>query len=52
MHVEMRSEDDIRGAREGAARAGGGEARGWCLRGQLKKIFQEGGSDQPSNQNC
>lgn len=32
-----RSENDIRGAQEGAARARGGETRGWCLRGQLRK---------------
>lgn len=43
--------EDGKGAGEGAARLRGGEPGGWCLRSQLKKVFQEGGSNQFSNQN-
>lgn len=48
---EKRPEADIRGFQEGAAWAGGGEPIGWCPRGHWKKVFQEEGSNQPSNQN-
>lgn len=52
---DKRSEDqassleDGKGACEEAARVQGGEPAGWCLRGELKKVSREGGSNQLSN---